>query len=165
MAEHIAVIRWRNGGPDFPGGKYSRLHTWEFDGGVQVRGSAAPSVVPAPWSDPTAVDPEEALVAAIASCHMLTFLYLAGKAGLVVESYDDRAVGYLTKQPGGVPWVSRAELRPRIRFSGREPSAEELAELHHKAHEQCFIAQSVKTEIVVLEPLAEEEAEESSLEA
>jgi organic hydroperoxide reductase OsmC/OhrA len=116
-----------------------------------VAASPSPSVVPAPWSDASAVDPEEAFVAAIASCHMLTFLFLASRAGVVVRSYEDEAVGTMTKNEHGVPWVSSVVLRPRITYE-REPTAEQLADLHHRAHEQCFIASSVKTAITVAAP-------------
>jgi organic hydroperoxide reductase OsmC/OhrA len=156
MAEHRATISWtRKGSPeDFGKGKYSREHTWAFDGGATVPGSASPSVVPAPWSSPTAVDPEEAFVAAISSCHMLTFVYLAQKAGFVVDAYEDHAVGVMTKsERGGTPWVSRVTLRPAIAWGGeKRPTAVEAEHLHHEAHEQCFIAQSVKTEIAVASP-------------
>jgi organic hydroperoxide reductase OsmC/OhrA len=111
-------------------------------------------VVPAPWSNPRAVDPEEAFVAAISSCHMLTFVYLAQKAGFVVDSYQDAAVGKMTKaERGGTPWISHATLTPRIVWGGtKRPTDAEEEHLHHQAHEQCFIAQSVKTEITVARP-------------
>lgn len=148
MSEHKATIRWSRSGPDFNKGKYSRLHTWTFDGGVTVPGSPAPSVVPAPWSDPAAVDPEEAYVAALASCHMLTFIWLASRAGFQADSYVDEAVGALAKNERGVPWVSTITLRPRIVWSGDKlPTAADLERLHARAHEQCFIANSVKTAI------------------
>jgi organic hydroperoxide reductase OsmC/OhrA len=111
--------------------------------------------VPAPWSDAAAVDPEEAFVASLASCHMLTFLWLAGKAGLVVDRYEDRAVGMLRKNERGVPWIARVELRPRIAFGSPAPTAAALADLHHRAHEQCYIANSVKTEVVVVDEAAQ----------
>jgi organic hydroperoxide reductase OsmC/OhrA len=156
MAEHRATISWtRKSSPeDFTKGKYSREHAWTFDGGVTVPGSSSPAVVPVPWSNPSAVDPEEALVAAISSCHMLTFVYLAQKAGFVVDAYEDAAVGTMTKtERGGTPWVSHVTLTPRIVWGGEKPpTAAELEHLHHQAHEQCFIAQSVKTEITVARP-------------
>lgn len=151
MSEHRVTIRWQHSGPDFLKGQYSREHTWVFDGGVTVAASPSPSVVPAPWSDPACVDPEEAFVAAIASCHMLTFLWLASKQGLQIDRYDDEAVGMMTKNDRGVPWVSRVMLRPQIVWSGdKRPTAVEIDHLHHAAHEQCFIANSVRTEIVVV---------------
>lgn len=150
MAEHIATISWKHTGEDFLRGKYSREHTWEFDGGTVIPASPAPSVVPAPWSNPALIDPEEAFVASLSSCHMLTFLYVAGRKGFVVESYADRAVGTMAKNEKGVPWVSRVVLNPVITYGGdKTPTEAELADLHHLAHEQCFIANSVKTEVVV----------------
>lgn len=158
MAEHHASIAWTTAATAeaFAAGKYSREHTWAFDGGITVQASSSPSVVPRPWSNPANVDPEEAFVAAIASCHMLSFLYVAMKASFVVEAYIDDAVGVMAKTERGVAWVSRVTLAPVVRFAGRPPTAAELAALHHGAHEQCFIAQSVKTEIVVSEPRPDE---------
>lgn len=152
MAGYVATIRWRHDGGDFARGKYSRAHTWSFDGGVEVPASASPHVVPLPMSDASAVDPEEAFVAAIASCHMLTFLWLVGKAGFAIADYQDDAVGTMTKNELGRSWVSKVVLTPRISWIGAPPSVAQLAQLHHDAHEQCFIASSVKTEIVVATP-------------
>ena len=150
MSTHVAEVRWELSGEDFCAGKYSREHVWSFDGGVTVPASPSPHVVREPYSNPAHVDPEEAFVAAIASCHLLTFLYLASRRGIVVTRYVDAAVGKLTKNERGVPWVSKVVLRPQIEYAdGSRPSAELEAELHHGAHEQCFIANSVKTEIVV----------------
>src|SRR5688572_12904160 len=148
--QYFAVIRWKNHGPDFVKGKYSREHTWSFDGGLTVPASPAPSNVPAPWSNAASVDPEEAFVASIASCHMLVFLWLVSREGFQADSYEDNAVGVMTKNERGVLWVSRVTLRPRIAWSGEKlPTAADLGRLHHLAHEQCFIANSVRTEIVV----------------
>ncbi len=155
MAEHRAIITWAASAPavDFLRGRYSRAHAWSFDGGVTVAASPSPSVVPAPWSDPAHVDPEEAYVASVASCHMLTFLYVAGRAGFAVASYRDEAIGVMTKNDRGVPWVSTITLAPAIEFTGaRQPTAAELDQLHHAAHDACFIANSVKTAIVVAAP-------------
>jgi organic hydroperoxide reductase OsmC/OhrA len=152
MAKHVATIRWRNPGGDFVAGRYSREHTWTFDGGVVVPASPSPSVVRPPYSNPAHVDPEEAFVAAISSCHMLTFLYCCAKAGLVVMEYEDEAVGTMTKNEHGVSWVSTVVLSPRIAWGERVPSPEELARLHDAAHHECFIANSVKTEIVIAVP-------------
>jgi organic hydroperoxide reductase OsmC/OhrA len=150
MAGHKATIVWQRSGPDFLKGRYSREHTWSFDGGVTVPASPAPSVMPVPWSNPAHVDPEEAFVASVASCHMLTFLFLAARAGYEVESYRDEAVGIMTKNERGVPWVSLITLRPVIAYGGeKRPDAAVVADLHHRAHEQCFIANSVKTEVKV----------------
>ena len=150
MSEHKATILWKRTSPDFLKGRYSREHTWTFDGGLTIPASPSPSVVPAPFSNPANVDPEEAYVAAISSCHMLTFLFLASRQGFQVESYRDEAVGIMTKGVGGVPWVSQVTLHPSIVYAEeRAPAPEASAQLHHLAHEQCFIANSVKTEIVV----------------
>jgi len=153
MSEHKATIRWSRNGPDFLKGKYSREHTWTFDGGVTVSASASPSVVPAPWSNAAHVDPEEAFVASISSCHMLTFVWLASREGFQLDSYVDEAVGVMTKNERDVPWVSAVTLHPRVAWSGEKiPTAADLERLHHLAHEQCFIANSVKT-VVTVQPL------------
>ena len=150
MSEHKATIQWQRTSPEFLKGKYSREHTWTFDGGLTVAASAAPSVVPAPYSNPAGVDPEEAFVAALSSCHMLTFVYLAQRQGFQVDSYQDDAVGKTAKNEKGIPWVASVVLSPRIVFSGdKVPTTGQRDQLHHLAHEQCFIANSVKTEILV----------------
>jgi organic hydroperoxide reductase OsmC/OhrA len=150
MSQHQATIDWRSTGPDFLKGKYSREHTWSFDGGLAVPASSSPSVVPVPFSNPAGVDPEEAFVAAISSCHMLTYLFLASRRGFQVDSYHDEAVGLMTKSEHGVPWISRVTLRPKIAYGGEHrPTPAEVTQLHHLAHEQCFIANSVKTEVTV----------------
>lgn len=150
MSEHKAIIRWKRTSEDFLKGRYSREHTWTFDGGMTVPASPSPAVVPAPWSNPAHVDPEEAYVAAISSCHMLTFLYVASKQGFQVDSYEDESVGTMAKNEKGVPWVNRVRLTPKIVYSGTKlPSPAEEDLLHHLAHEQCFIANSIKTEVLV----------------
>ena len=150
MAEHKATIHWQFDGGDFRKGRYSRAHTWRFDGGLEVAASPSPHVVPAPWSDASAVDPEEAFVAALASCHMMTFLFLAARAGYQVLSYDDDAVGTMVKNEHGRWWVNRVVLKPRIVYGGDKlPSSDDIEHLHHNAHEECFIANSVKTLITV----------------
>jgi len=150
MSEHKARITWRRVGEGFTKGKYSREHTWSFDGGLTMPASSSPSVVPAPYSNPANVDPEEAFVAAISSCHMLTFLFLASKAGFTIDSYDDNAVGKMSTNENGFHWVGQVDLHPRIVYSGgKTPSAEEQEELHHRAHEECFIANSVKTAVTI----------------
>ena len=150
MSEHKATIRWERTSPEFLAGKYSREHTWTFDGGFCVAASASPAAVPAPFSNPANVDPEEAFVAAIASCHMLTFLYIAYQQGYQIDSYVDEADGRMTKNEKGVLWVSSVILRPKVAYGGdRVPSSAEEKRLHELAHEQCFIANSVKTEIAV----------------
>lgn len=148
MSTHTATIRWKNHGPDFLKRRYSREHTWHFDGGAVVQGSPSPHIVPAPWSNPAAVDPEEAFVASVSSCHLLWFLHVAIDAGFLVESYEDAAEGVMTKNERGVPWISRITLRPQIIWSGEKlPTAEAVTQLHHAAHEQCFIAASIKTDV------------------
>jgi organic hydroperoxide reductase OsmC/OhrA len=150
MSEYKATIKWQRTSPDFLKGRYSREHTWAFDGGVTVSASSSPSVVPVPYSNPAHVDPEEAFVAAISSCHMLTFLYLAGKQGFQIDSYEDEAVGVLTKNEKGVPWVSLVTLNPKIIYSGEKiPTPADVDRLNHLAHEQCYIANSIKTEVIV----------------
>jgi organic hydroperoxide reductase OsmC/OhrA len=152
MSKHGAKIEWHVSGPNFLKGQYSREHTWTFDGGITVPASPAPSGVPAPWSNAANVDPEEAFVAAIASCHMLTFLWLASKQGFQIDSYSDEAVGEMTKNERGVPWVSSVTLHPQIVYGGdTRPSPEQELHLHHEAHEQCYIANSVKTAVTVAE--------------
>jgi organic hydroperoxide reductase OsmC/OhrA len=150
MSEHKASISWKLTSPDFLKGHYSREHTWTFDGGMAIPASPSPAVVPAPWSNPSHIDPEEAYVASLSSCHMLTFLYLASRQGFQVDSYFDDAVGVMTKNEKGVPWMSSVTLHPRITYSGaRLPTAADEDRLHHSAHEQCFIANSVKTNVLV----------------
>jgi organic hydroperoxide reductase OsmC/OhrA len=150
MSEHKARITWKRTGPDFLKGKYSREHTWTFDGGVTVPASSSPSVVPAPYSNANAVDPEEAFVASISSCHMLTYVWLASREGFTVDSYDDDAVGTMAKNEQGVPWVSLVNLHPKIAYGGAKlPSPADEERLHHHAHEQCFIANSIRTEVKV----------------
>jgi organic hydroperoxide reductase OsmC/OhrA len=150
MAEHKAIIQWSGGGPEFLKGRFTREHTWTFDGGLSVPASAAPTVVPAPMSNPAGVDPEEAFVASLASCHMLTFLFLAYRKGFQVERYEDEATGTMAKGDNGVPWVSQITLNPRIVYAGdKQPSHQEEAELHQQSHHYCYIANSVKTRVVV----------------
>ena len=143
MSTHRATIEWKKEG-DFARKKYQRAHTWRFDGGLTVRAAASPHVVPVPQTVEDAVDPEEALVASASSCHMLTFLFLAANDGFVAESYVDEAEGHLRDG-----WVAEIVLHPRIVWSGTPPNAEQLAALHHRAHEGCFIARSLKSEIRV----------------
>ncbi len=149
----MARIAWQSDG-EFASGRYSRRHQWGFDGGTLVVASSSPDVVPVPMSDPAGVDPEEALVASVASCHMLWFLSLAHDAGLVVDSYVDEAEGMMGRIAPGRLALTRIALRPAIAFSGRQPSETELDALHHEAHERCFIANSLKTEVVVEAPVS-----------
>jgi organic hydroperoxide reductase OsmC/OhrA len=151
MSEYVATIKWARGvGERFSDNRYSRAHQWEFDGGVTVPASASPHVLPPPLSSLAAVDPEEAFVASLSSCHMLWFLTLAARQGFVVESYADRAVGYLEKNEGGRLAITRVILRPAIQFSGPKlPTPADLEGLHDEAHHGCFIANSVKATVVV----------------
>ena len=150
MGKYQATVEWSRGDANFLDNKYSREHMWHFDGGVTVKGSSSPHVVPVPYSNASAVDPEEALIVALASCHMLSFLYVAGKRGFVVDEYRDQASGKMTKNAAGKNWISEVTLHPKILFSGpKTPDQPEIAALHHEAHEECFIANSVKTDVRV----------------
>ncbi|MCB2137702.1 MAG: OsmC family protein [Rhodobacteraceae bacterium] len=147
MSLHAVDVIWSKGEADFAGNRYSRAHVWRFDGGIEVPASASPGVVPAPLSRPDAVDPEEAFIAAISSCHMLWFLDFARQAGLSVGHYHDRAEGRLTMS-GGKVWIPRVTLNIRVTWAGTPPDVAAHDALHHKAHAACFIANSVRTEIV-----------------
>jgi organic hydroperoxide reductase OsmC/OhrA len=150
MHRYEARVSWERNGASFSDGRYSRGHEWCFDGGVTVAASASPQIVPPPHSVAEAVDPEEALVASASSCHMLWFLSLAARRGFVVESYADEAYGVMEKNPQGKLAFSRITLRPEVRFSdARSPTAAQLESLHHAAHEECFIANSLKCQVVV----------------
>ena len=148
MTEYQATVDWERNGAAFVDNRYSRGHNWEFDGGVRVPASASPHVVPLPYSVAAAVDPEEAFVAALSSCHMLWFLSLAAKQGYVVDQYRDTAVGTMGRDADGRLAMLDVRLRPSVTFSGpKQPTAAELADLHLTAHAQCFIANSVKTRV------------------
>ena len=151
MSTYTAKIVWRSDSPEtFTKNRYTRGHTWEFDGSVTVPASSSPQVVPR-FSVEAAVDPEEALVASVSSCHMLTFLYLAARAGFNIGAYTDDAVGEMATMEDGRQWLAKITLDPQIEWVGDTiPTAEELAKLHHDAHETCYIANSIKSEIVVL---------------
>jgi organic hydroperoxide reductase OsmC/OhrA len=157
MAKHDALIIWRSDG-DFATGRYARAHEWRFDGGAIVPASSSPSVVPVPMSDPAGVDPEEALIASAASCHMLWFLDLARRAGFVVESYSDAAQGKVGQDDHGRMAILAITLRPEIMFAGTPPTRDELDHLHHEAHERCFIANSLRARIDVETPGAPSQA-------
>ncbi|PKG39059.1 OsmC family protein [Psychromonas sp. Urea-02u-13] len=149
MSEYSATVKWqRQQQETFIDNKYSRGHLWVFDGGVEVPASSSPSILPVPLSVAENVDPEEAFVASLSSCHMLFFLSIAAKAKLVIESYNDPAVGILEKDSEGKMSMTQVFLRPKIIFSGPPPSYQQLEIMHHQAHELCFIANSVKTQIV-----------------
>jgi organic hydroperoxide reductase OsmC/OhrA len=149
MAEYTAALRWQRGANEtFTDQRYSRRHTLHFDGGVVLPGSSSPSVVPLPMSDAAAVDPEELFVAALSSCHMLWFLSLAAARGHVVDVYEDDAIGVMARNAEGRLAMTVVTLRPRVAFAGNDaPDTATLAALHHAAHEACFIASSVKTEV------------------
>lgn len=146
MSEHRATIDWKRETPDFAYESYNRDHDWRFDAGIVVRASAAPAYK----GSESCVDPEEAFVASLSSCHMLTFLAIACKKRITVDSYRDQAVGLLAKDPAGNLAITQVTLRPEIQFSGeKQPTNEELRRLHDQAHHACFIANSVKTDVIV----------------
>lgn len=150
MKDFVATVKWQRNGEDFLNNKYSRAHSWEFDGGTVVPASASPHIVHAPWSVAENVDPEEGFIAAISSCHMLFFLSIAAEQGIQVDEYIDRPAGSMSKIAKGRHGIGRVVLKPSVRFSGdKTPSREFQESLHHQAHEQCFIANSVSSEIVV----------------
>jgi organic hydroperoxide reductase OsmC/OhrA len=148
MTDYLATVEWRSDG-GFLEGRYSRAHSLSFDGGAVVQGSASPHVVPPPFSDPAGVDPEEGLVASASACHMLWFLHLARDSGLDIAAYRDEARGRMGRDERGRMAMTRIVLHPEIEFAGEAPDAEALARLHRDAHERCFIANSLRTEIVV----------------
>ena len=151
MSEHYANITWaRNDAEPFVDNQYSRGHTWLFDGGLNVPASSSPHVIPTPFSIEANVDPEEAFVAALSSCHMLWFLFLAANKHYVVDSYADNAVGTMGKNAEGRLVILDVVLKPQVQFSGENiPDAEQILELHESAHRRCFIANSVKTQVRV----------------
>jgi organic hydroperoxide reductase OsmC/OhrA len=150
VSTYTATVAWaRAAGAPFKDNKYSRAHEWRFDGGTVVPASSSPKVVPLPLSNAAAVDPEEAFVAALSSCHMLFLLFYAAKAGFVIDAYEDEASGEMGKNAKGVMAMIKVRLRPKIVWVDRTPSAAELDELHHKAHESCYLANSVTAEVVI----------------
>ena len=150
MSTYIATVRWtRDPSTNFAKGQYSRAHEWAFDGGAVVPASPSPHVVPAPWSDQAGVDPEEAFVASLSSCHMLFFVDFARRAGFVVDSYVDEAEGVLEKRADGKTAMTRVTLHPTVAWGGTAPDEAAIADLHHRAHEACFIANSVTTDVRV----------------
>lgn len=151
LSEYTAKILWvRKPEEVYTDRKYSRAHQWEFDGGTIVPASPSPHVVPPPMSDPLGVDPEEAFIAALSSCHMLFFLELAAKKHFVIDRYEDIPLGIMAKNAEGKTAMTKVTLRPLATFSGEhKPSAEQIEQLHHQSHELCFIANSVKAEVVV----------------
>jgi len=150
MSEYFAKVNWlRASDENYIDNKYSRGHEWRFDGGATVAASSSPHVVPLPYSVEANVDPEEAFVASLSSCHMLFFLSIAAKRKYVVDAYVDNAVGLMAEDDSGKISMTRVTLKPKVVFSGeRQPSMAQLEKMHHQSHEQCFIANSVKAEIV-----------------
>lgn len=150
MSEYVATIRWHRAEQDFLDDQYSRAHQWEFAGGLQVPASASPHIVALPMAVAENIDPEEAFVASLASCHMLFFLSLAAMRGFVVDDYKDAAIGVLAKSANGIMAMTKITLRPAARYSGEKiPAAREVEELHKRAHSLCFIANSVKSEVLL----------------
>lgn len=150
MSSYTAESKWHRGEQKFTDNRYSRAHSWLFDGGAVVPASSSPQVVPLPMSDPAAVDPEEAFVAALSSCHLLWFLSVAAKRGFVVDTYADAAAGVMAKNAAGKLAITKVTLRPLVTFSGvKVPDRAELDALHHAAHAECFIAHSVRSEVVI----------------
>jgi organic hydroperoxide reductase OsmC/OhrA len=148
MSDHRATVHWQRGSQPFTDKRYSRRHEIRFDGGAIVAGSSSPHAVRIPMSDPAAVDPEEAFVASLSSCHMLWFLDIAARAGWVVDDYRDDALGVLAPNTDGKLAMTLVTLRPAVTFGGdQRPDATQLNDLHHQAHLECFIANSVKTEV------------------
>jgi len=148
MSQHTADILWLRGEQDFLGKRYSRKHVIRFDGGLEIPGSSSPHVVPLPMSDASAVDPEEAFVASLASCHMLWFLSIAAQHQFCVDRYADAATGVMARNAQGKMFMSVVTLRPEVHFCGALlPSHAQIDQMHHAAHEECFIANSVKTEL------------------
>jgi len=147
MSEHSATVEWVRGDQPFTDNHYGRGHDWRFDGGAVVRGSSAPTSVPLPMSEAQAVDPEEALVAAVSSCHMLFFLAFAAKGGWVVDRYEDKATGRLGRNERGRTSMVEVVLRPHISFSGPGPHPAALDDLHHRAHDACYIANSIRAQV------------------
>ena len=149
MGQYEAKIAWSRGDQPFLDKRYSRAHDWTFDGGAVVPGSSAPSSVPVPMSDPAGVDPEEAMIASLSSCHMLWFLAFAANAGLVVDTYVDEASGKMGKDEKDKRYLAEVTLRPFTSFTGREPDQAEIDALHHQAHDHCEMAHSVRAEITI----------------
>lgn len=148
MAQYTVETLWSRGEQDFIDNRYSRRHILRFDAGLDIPGSSSPQVVPVPYSDPGAIDPEEAFVSSLSSCHMLFFLFVAAKRKFVVDSYNDTAVGVMAKDHAGKISMVSVTLRPEVLFSGdRLPSRQDIDQMHHEAHEQCYIANSVKTAV------------------
>jgi len=151
MSEYFAKVVWHRGDDEkFLDNEYSRGHKWKFDGGANIPASSSPHIVPLPYSVEANVDPEEAFVASLSSCHMLFFLSIAAKRKFVIDRYMDNAVGIMEKDADGKMSMTKIALRPVIEFAGeKRPTIEQLEKMHHRSHELCFLANSVKTEIVI----------------
>jgi organic hydroperoxide reductase OsmC/OhrA len=151
MASYEAIVKWERAKDEpFIDQRYSRRHHWLFDGGADILASSSPHSVRIPYSDPAAVDPEEALVAALSSCHMLFFLWFAARRGFAVASYTDKAIGEMGREPSGKEWIKRVTLRPEVVFDGdKRPTEADVREMHHQSHEACYIANSVRSEILI----------------
>ncbi len=148
MSEHVAVVQWKCNQAKFTDNKYSREHIWKFDGGAEIFASSSPHVVPVPYSNSACVDPEEAFIASLSSCHMLWFLSIAAKKKFVVESYTDRVVGVMEKNEDGRLSITKIYLHPEVSFTGDNlPTEQQIKAVHEEAHHSCFLANSVKTEI------------------
>lgn len=156
MSEHKATVLWERGNQHFLDKKYSRAHVWRFDDGCEVPGSCPPSrLIPVPLSKPDAVDPEEGLIASLSACHMLFFLAFAARDGFRVDAYSDEASGMLGKNERGKTYVASITLRPAVTFSGdKHPTLEQIDQLHHRAHEECFIANTIRSTIAIEPPPA-----------
>ncbi|WP_163832721.1 OsmC family protein [Spartinivicinus ruber] len=149
MSEYTATIRWQKADDeDYLANQYSRAHTWSFDGGLTIPASSSPHIVPLPYSEEANVDPEEAFVASLSSCHMLFFLAIAAKRKFIINEYVDNAIGTLEKDTDGRMAMTTVILHPKISFDGSKPTRQELEEIHHLSHEKCFIANSVKTKVI-----------------
>ena len=150
MSEYTASILWKRASDEkYSDGKYSRAHQWQFDGGASIAASSSPHIVPLPYSVEENVDPEEAFIASLSSCHMLLFLSIAAKRRFIVDEYVDHAIGVMSEDSQRKTSITKVILRPAVKFSGeRQPSIEQLEKMHHQSHDQCFIANSVKTEVV-----------------
>ncbi|GAA0421400.1 OsmC family protein [Cocleimonas flava] len=148
-SHYNATVVWQRGSQTFSDNKYSRAHQWVFDSGTSIAASSSPHIVPLPYSVDENIDPEEAFVASLSSCHMLFFLSFAAKNKWIIDRYEDSASGTLEKNEEGKLAMTKVVLNPEIKYSGETPSKEQEAEIHHLAHEACFIANSVKTVVEI----------------
>ena len=150
MSTYTATIQWQRTSNAFAQNEYSRKHEWTFDGGISVPASASPEIVPEPFSDPAAIDPEEAFIASLSSCHMLWFLSITSREGYIVDDYTDQVQGKMEKNQEGKLAITQVILQPVVRFGGNQrPNQSVFDELHHRAHQRCYIAHSVRTAITI----------------